>query len=146
MHVCAEVALHSNVAAWPIATLLGFNCRLIAGFAAVAASALLSGTNESCWPQAASAAIAAHPATHLVRFDTTPGFERPRSQHGFRADAVAKRLLRPSKFIIASPLRFAVGSGNPPHMSKANRHNVDAWIVIRFCKLSNLSPIANVAN
>jgi len=32
------------------------------------------------------------------------------------------------------------------HNVRANSHNFDAWMVIPFCKLANLSPIANVCD
>jgi hypothetical protein len=81
----ASLALQVNVAGWPIDTLLGVNCRLMTGFGAVAALALLTGpddpVNDSPSPsQAASAVIAANARAQRDRRVARVLWERARSQ------------------------------------------------------------------
>ncbi len=111
-------------------TVLGFVAKAIAGFAdAVLEPDLLSGVIPACWPQAASAANTAPLTAHRIRCEATP--------------RRARRWLRPSEVMLRLPQRL---SHYPRHMSNASSHNVDAWIVDPFCKLANLSPLANVAD
>ncbi len=88
---------------------------MVAGFAAaVAAPALLTGVNEFCWPQAASAAIAANPKAQRDRREAKTVRERSRSQwaptdaYTFNVDMGARRRLRAIEIIMRLPL---VGAG-----------------------------------
>ncbi len=84
---------------------------MMAGFAAaVAAPALLTGVDEFCWPQAASAAIAANPKAQRDRREARTVRERsqwaPTDAYTFNVDMGARRRLQPIEIIIASPSRW----------------------------------------
>jgi hypothetical protein len=109
-------AFHFSVVACPMATLLGFDCRVTVG---VAAPEL--GVNATGWLQATSDVN-----TMLARVQ--------RTRHELRRTKLNLRLPDNKQ------------SGYAPHMSNASSHNVDARMVIQICKLANLSPIEDVAD
>ncbi len=70
--VCASFALHCNVAAVPIATLLWAATRVTAGFAMLAVAVAVAGSVAVVWtdddcPHAASAENTAHPSVQRTR-------------------------------------------------------------------------------
>jgi len=78
--VCASFALHCNVVAVPMATLLLVATKVTAGFAAAVAagSVVLVWTDDDC-PHAANAENAAHPSAARTRREalTTKSMESP---------------------------------------------------------------------
>jgi hypothetical protein len=81
VQLSAPLAFHVKVADWPIATVLGVNCKLTVGFTAeVPAPAVLITSS----PQAASAEIAASPMTQRNRREAMNTRGRARSDCGPR--------------------------------------------------------------
>jgi hypothetical protein len=74
----AEVAFHFKVVEWPIATLLGFNSRVMAGTAEVESESLPE-LNEFWW-QAARAVTSAHPIVPRTRCEIHGRLELLRSR------------------------------------------------------------------
>jgi hypothetical protein len=97
VQLSAPLALHVKVADWPIATVLGVNCKLTVGFTpSVPAPAVL--INGSPSPQAASAVMAASPRAQRNRRQVTGAQGRSRSpwapRYVFNLAARAMRRLR----------------------------------------------------